>query len=144
MCLATCYGELTCKKLILGTFNNVSELLESLLWTGIFESTDAHLLPESNSGEKSVIYYRPILTRMTQLRNIWKSEIVNNGDSQRTELLSYMNRTTLDIIGLVNYNFNALDSDQMPNELSTAFSTLTSPENKTILSILQMLFPVLG
>ncbi|KAF8816754.1 hypothetical protein BYT27DRAFT_7076267, partial [Phlegmacium glaucopus] len=60
------------------------------------------------------------------LRDIWSTEIVKHDGAAPIECLSWMGRTTLDIIGLAgfNYKFNALSSDPDKNELMKAFSRI--------------------
>jgi len=60
--------------------------------------------------------------------------------------LSWLGRTTLDIIGLAgfNYEFNALNVNEKPNELNEAFSTIFNMESGiTFTAILHELFPIL-
>jgi hypothetical protein len=63
------------------------------------------------------------------------------------DVLPWLGKTTLDIIGLAgfDYNFNALSSSaDSPDELYTAFHTLFNPSVKIgVLQILQALIPVL-
>lgn len=102
-----------------------------------------------------------------QLRDLWVSEISRDPTATitgtRIDIVPWMSRVTLDIIGLTgmialrnkstsliyiktgfNYNFNALDTSGQPNELSEALSTMFSASQRiTILDILQRLIPVL-
>ncbi|KAF8802406.1 cytochrome P450 [Phlegmacium glaucopus] len=61
-----------------------------------------------------------------ELRDIWSTEIAKHDGVGPIECLSWMSRTTLDIIGLAgfNYNFNALTSDPEKNALMKSFSTI--------------------
>ena len=98
-----------------------------------------------------------------QLRDIWSREIVKHDGEARIECLSWMNRATLDIIGLAgklscptcihvlqlkspgfNYKFNALSDDPEKNELMKAFSTLFKAVQKTsVIPSLRAMYPVL-
>ncbi|PPQ79656.1 hypothetical protein CVT26_015782 [Gymnopilus dilepis] len=72
-----------------------------------------------------------------QLRDIWADEIIKaNG---QVEVLSWLSKMTLDVIGLAgfNYNFNALTRDGEKNELNQAFSTIF--RSGTRMSLIPML-----
>lgn len=89
-----------------------------------------------------------------------------DGGPVRIDILSWLSRTTLDIIGLAgndfdcrdykfeprgllyasgfNYEFNALNVNEKPNELNEAFSTIFNMESGiTLIAVLQELLPVL-
>ncbi|KLO13381.1 cytochrome P450 [Schizopora paradoxa] len=81
-----------------------------------------------------------------QLRDIWLQQTEVEGGPVRIDVLSWLGRTTLDIIGLAgfNYEFNALNINEKPNELNEAFSTIFNIESGiTFLAVLQELIPVL-
>ncbi|TFK35548.1 cytochrome P450 [Crucibulum laeve] len=62
-----------------------------------------------------------------QLKDIWAAELSSQGDnSRRVDALSWLNRMTLDIIGLAgfNYEFDALSDEPEKNELNNAFSIM--------------------
>ncbi|KAK7051716.1 cytochrome P450 [Favolaschia claudopus] len=62
-----------------------------------------------------------------QLRELWNRELSqSNGGKIEIEVLSWMRRLTLDVIGQAgfNYQFNALEPKGKPNELSEVFSEL--------------------
>ncbi|KAJ7140154.1 cytochrome P450 [Mycena crocata] len=84
-----------------------------------------------------------------QLRNIWLTQVATNGGSARVEAVSWLNKSTLDIIGLAgfNYRINALGtaSHEKENELAQAFNTVFSEEaGFTTLQMLEFLIPALG
>jgi cytochrome P450 len=86
------------------------------------------------------------ITKALELRDIWSTEIGKNGGEARIECLSWMSRTTLDIIGLAgfNYNFNALSNDPEKNELMKSFSALfKAGQRPSIIPILKSLYPFL-
>ncbi|KAK7028653.1 cytochrome P450 [Favolaschia claudopus] len=64
------------------------------------------------------------LQKSAEMRDIWLSQ--STTDSMRVDVLSWLNKTTLDIIGLAgfDYTFNSLNSSQ-PTELAAAFSATT-------------------
>jgi cytochrome P450 len=81
-----------------------------------------------------------------ELRDIWLSDIAKNSvdGSARIEVLSWLSRTTLDIIGLAgfNYKFDTLNVDGKPNELNEAFSTVFRSTDQIRLSdVLKSMFP---
>jgi len=82
-----------------------------------------------------------------ELRDIWSTEIAKHDGVGPIECLSWMSRTTLDIIGLAgfNYKFNALSSDPEKNELLNSFSTiLKSGRAPSIIFLLRAMYPPLG
>ncbi|TDL20680.1 cytochrome P450 [Rickenella mellea] len=97
-------------------------------------------------GPSSIRKLTPVFFRKAiQLRDVWKSELFKDSAPQRIEILSWLSRTTLDVIGLAgfNYKFHALTVDQEPNELNKAFSTLFHAEGVIrILPFLQAFFPI--
>ncbi|KAF7373489.1 hypothetical protein MSAN_00558800 [Mycena sanguinolenta] len=69
-----------------------------------------------------------------QLRDIWAAQTAKSDNGvARVEVLSWLSKATLDIIGLAgfNYKINALGAEEgaAPNELAEAFETLFSAEN---------------
>lgn len=105
------------------------------------------------------------LTRCAlQLRDTIQKLVLEN-PSEPVEVLSWLSRTTLDVIGLAgifytyhvspmnrrincapgfDYHFDALSVDEEPNELSLAFATLFhSNRSIAFLDILQAYFPIL-
>ncbi|KAJ7443571.1 cytochrome P450 [Mycena latifolia] len=82
------------------------------------------------------------------LREIWAADATQNGGVVRVEILSWLSKATLDIIGLAgfNYNINALGAQNQdtPDELATAFETLLATDNQfSALRFLQGLYPIL-
>ncbi|KAL5498061.1 hypothetical protein ACEPAH_2992 [Sanghuangporus vaninii] len=101
-------------------------------------------------GPSSIRNLTPIfLEKALQLRDIWKSEVM--AESGKTEngkvidVLSWLSRTTLDVIGLAgfDYHFDSLNVHQEPGELNKAFATLFHADGSFgILRLLQAFFPV--
>ncbi|KAI5118119.1 hypothetical protein M0805_008028 [Coniferiporia weirii] len=121
--------------------------LSRLLGDGILVTEgEKHRQQNPSFGPSSVKDFTPIFfQKALQLRDIWKSEFKEEKDTQRIEVLSWLSRTTLDIIGLAGfgYKFDALNVNQEPNELNKAFSTLFNATGAfSYLQILQSLFPV--
>ncbi|KAJ6622026.1 cytochrome P450 [Mycena sp. CBHHK59/15] len=69
-----------------------------------------------------------------QLRDIWAAQAAQGGGVARVEVLSWLSKATLDIIGLAgfNYHINALgaQSEDAPNELAAAFEALFGMETE--------------
>ncbi|KAJ7078321.1 hypothetical protein B0H15DRAFT_789063, partial [Mycena belliarum] len=82
-----------------------------------------------------------------QLRDMWAAEAARAGGVARLEVVSWLNKVTLDIIGLAGFNypinsFGARVADR-PDELSEAFSRLFKLESDfSLLRALQDFFPI--
>ncbi|KAH9951981.1 cytochrome P450 [Amylocystis lapponica] len=85
--------------------------------------------------------------KATQLRDLWKAEITDPSKPVRLNVMTGLTSMTLDVIGMAgfNYDFDALNPDGKPNELSRAFSTMFSSRigGIPILNLLQGYFPIL-
>ncbi|TFK40706.1 cytochrome P450 [Crucibulum laeve] len=89
--------------------------------------------------------------KATQLRDIWLTEIDSSEDAEghekgvsRIDVLVWLGRATLDVIGLAGfgYSFNSLTDDT--NELANAFGVIFSTARKfRMITILQVWFPFL-
>ncbi|KAJ7767044.1 cytochrome P450 [Mycena maculata] len=82
-----------------------------------------------------------------QLRDIWAAQAASNGGVARVEILSWLSKATLDMIGLAgfNYRINALgtDSDETQDELAEAFEALVAPSSDfSFLEFLQFRFAI--
>ncbi|KAF8894814.1 cytochrome P450 [Infundibulicybe gibba] len=80
-----------------------------------------------------------------QLREKWANESSKQGGTARVDVLSWLSRTTLDIIGLAgfNYKFHALDGDK-PNELNEAFATsFRSGTSLSLIPVIRAWIPAL-
>ncbi|KAF8202807.1 cytochrome P450 [Mycena galopus ATCC 62051] len=64
--------------------------------------------------------------KAVQLRDIWVAQVAQQGDVACIEVMSWLRRMTLDVIGQAgfNYRFDALDTSGKPNELNDAFTDL--------------------
>ncbi|KAJ7095055.1 cytochrome P450 [Mycena epipterygia] len=72
------------------------------------------------------------IEKAVQLREIWASQLAQNtGAATRIDVYSWLRRMTLDIIGQAgfNYDFNALEETEKPNELNQAFTELLHSPN---------------
>ncbi|KAG6834869.1 hypothetical protein H0H93_006803 [Arthromyces matolae] len=85
--------------------------------------------------------------KSVQLRDIWASQIANEESSVgRIEVLSWLSRATLDIIGLAgfNYEFDALNDHLEENELNAAFASIfRGGTTWSVALMLKALFPPL-
>ncbi|KAF7363184.1 hypothetical protein MVEN_00671000 [Mycena venus] len=97
--------------------------------------------------------------KAVELRNIWASQVADESDGGRIEILSWLRRMTLDVIGQAgppkvellksigfNYQFDALQVDKKPNELNQVFAELFhSPQSSryATLRIQQAMVPIL-
>ncbi|KAF9219209.1 cytochrome P450 [Gyrodon lividus] len=84
------------------------------------------------------------LAKAIRLRDIWSSEIAKdpstNTTGARIDIMPWLSRMTLDVIGLAgfNYDFDALNANEKPNELNEAFSTMfTATQKLSIFPVLQ-------
>ncbi|KAF9031343.1 cytochrome P450 [Hymenopellis radicata] len=68
------------------------------------------------------------LEKSAQLRDIWNAQIIEHDGILRTDVLGWLGKLTLDIIGLAgfNYRFNALNVTNETNELNAAFNKIFS------------------
>ncbi|KAG6861475.1 hypothetical protein C0995_016254 [Termitomyces sp. Mi166 len=86
------------------------------------------------------------MAKSIQLRDIWAVDIAKEGGVGRIEVLSWLSRATLDIIGLAgfNYKFDALNENHEQNELNAAFSTIFhAGTTMSLIPMLKTLFPPL-
>ncbi|KAF8131022.1 cytochrome P450 [Boletus edulis] len=89
------------------------------------------------------------LEKSVRLCDVLSAEIAKNPvgttTGARIDIIPWLSRMTLDAIGLAgfNYNFDALNANEKPNELNEAFNTVNEVMQKmTTLSILQAWFPL--
>ncbi|EJD01989.1 cytochrome P450 [Fomitiporia mediterranea MF3/22] len=83
-----------------------------------------------------------------ELRDIWLSQIAAKGieGSLKIEVLSWVSRATLDIIGLAgfHYRFDSLNERQEPDALNKAFEVLLrGDDDSRFLRILQASIPII-
>ncbi|PPQ72757.1 hypothetical protein CVT24_012797 [Panaeolus cyanescens] len=81
-----------------------------------------------------------------ELRDLWLKESAKEGGKGRIDVLSWLSRMTLDVIGLAgfNYRFNALTTDPEKNELNRAFSTIFRAGTAlNVIPIIRGMFPAL-
>ncbi|KAJ6575576.1 cytochrome P450 [Mycena vulgaris] len=90
-----------------------------------------------------------LVDKSLQLRDIWASEIASKANgSARIEVLSWVSKMTLDVIGQAgfNYRFNALDPAAKPSEMNKIFSRLFhAPRSsmQTAMRLAQAVVPIL-
>ncbi|CAL1709423.1 unnamed protein product [Somion occarium] len=79
-----------------------------------------------------------------QLRDIWAAQLPSTGEAKRIDVLSWLSRATLDIIGLAgfSYEFNNLEGSR--NELNEAFKIIFNTDQQIRpTAIIQALIPIL-
>ncbi|KAA1468431.1 cytochrome P450 [Dentipellis sp. KUC8613] len=88
-----------------------------------------------------------MVQKAVELRDYWREQIAAKGEDElETDVLSDLDKTTLDIIGMggFGYSFDALHSTKdHPNELKEALKTIFSMESESFLLFLQFIAPVL-
>lgn len=85
------------------------------------------------------------VAKAIQLRDILASEIsekASAGGSARIDIISWLSRMTLDVIGLAgfNYKFESLSVEEKPDELHRAFDTLFRASGISLVQILLLSF----
>ncbi|KAG6902666.1 hypothetical protein C0995_013358 [Termitomyces sp. Mi166 len=86
------------------------------------------------------------VSKAIQLRDVWASENDEQGGESRVDALSWLSRTTLDVIGLAgfSYKFDALSEDPKKNELNAAFAIMFKAGTRlTLIPIIRNYFPFL-
>jgi len=86
------------------------------------------------------------LSKSIKLRDVWSSMTAASEHAIRIDVMPWLSRMTLDVIGLAgfNYEFDALNSNVKPNELNQAFSVMFSAgQAVSILPILKDRIPLL-
>ncbi|KAJ6605398.1 cytochrome P450 [Mycena vulgaris] len=88
------------------------------------------------------------LEKAIQLRDIWASQVGKENGTARIEVLSWLRRMTLDVIGQAgfNYEFDALETKGTPNELNQVFTELfhSSQANRyAVFRLSQAIVPIL-
>ncbi|KAH9483603.1 Cytochrome P450 monooxygenase 205 [Psilocybe cubensis] len=88
------------------------------------------------------------IEKSIQLRDAWASETNKEGSNGRIDVLSWLSKMTLDVIGIAgfNYKFDALSTDptKKKNELNEAFSTIfRSGTRMSLIPIIRGLVPAL-
>ncbi|KAG0696180.1 cytochrome P450 [Suillus ampliporus] len=86
------------------------------------------------------------LSKSIKLRDIWSTMTAASEHATRIDILPWLSKMTLDVIGLAgfNYDFDALNETEKPNELNQAFSVMFSASQRmSILPMLQARIPLL-
>ncbi|KAH7906654.1 cytochrome P450 [Hygrophoropsis aurantiaca] len=101
--------------------------------------------PAQIQGLTSVFFEKSI-----KLRDAWISGLIQDeaGNPKRVDVMPWLSRLTLDVIGLAglwfNYEFGALDVTEKPNELSEAFGAMVAANQSVdTLPFLQTFIPAL-
>lgn len=86
------------------------------------------------------------LSKSIKLRDIWSTMTVASEHAARMDIMPWLSKMTLDVIGLAgfNYEFDALNATDKPNELNQAFSVMFSASQQiSIIPILKAWIPLL-
>ncbi|KAG5642330.1 hypothetical protein DXG03_003005 [Asterophora parasitica] len=84
------------------------------------------------------------VAKSIQLRDVLVADNASQGGISRVEVMSWLSKATLDIIGLAgfNYEFDSLNPSGEENELSAAFASLFASSTKpSIIPMLRAWFP---
>ncbi|KAG2159211.1 cytochrome P450 [Suillus bovinus] len=84
-------------------------------------------------------------SKSIKLRDVWSTMTVSE-HAARIDVMPWLSKMTLDVIGLAgfNYEFNALNATDTPNELNQAFSVMFSASQQiSILPMLKAWIPLL-
>ncbi|KAJ7235241.1 cytochrome P450 [Mycena rebaudengoi] len=90
------------------------------------------------------------IEKSIQLRDVWLGEAVKNDGVGNVDVLSWLSKATLDIIGLAggflhvgfNYKFNTLDPSTARDEFDEAFATITANQ-MNFMSLVKAHYPFL-
>jgi cytochrome P450 len=97
-------------------------------------------------GPAQIRELTPIFTeKADQLRDIWSAKIAKEDGRIRADVLSWLSKLTLDVIGLAgfHYKFDTLNADAKPNELYESFNVLfRTGSDFSLLPFLQGYFPI--
>ncbi|KZT02793.1 cytochrome P450 [Laetiporus sulphureus 93-53] len=87
------------------------------------------------------------IDKAIQLRNMWLNELSEHGQGVRIDVMSGLNKMTLDAMGAAgfNYDLDILRPDGKPNELADAFQAIFGPPTgkPAVFTVLRFLFPPL-
>ncbi|OJA09059.1 hypothetical protein AZE42_04725 [Rhizopogon vesiculosus] len=85
-------------------------------------------------------------SKSIKLRDVWSTMTASGEHAIRIDVMGWLSKMTLDVIGLAgfNYEFDALNSNEKPNELNQAFSVMFSAGQRvSLLPILKAWIPLL-
>lgn len=86
------------------------------------------------------------ISKSIKLRDVWSTMTVASEHAARIDIMPWLSKMTLDVIGLAgfNYEFDALNATNKPNELNQAFSVMFSAgQQLSIIPILKAWIPLL-
>ncbi|KAJ7144759.1 cytochrome P450 [Mycena crocata] len=86
------------------------------------------------------------IEKSLELRDIWAGQAAKSGGTARVDILSWLSKATLDIIGLAgfNYHFNSLSLSGESTELGSAFAVIfDSGMRMNVIRMLQTWIPAL-
>ncbi|KAG2131029.1 cytochrome P450 [Suillus clintonianus] len=86
------------------------------------------------------------IDKSIKLRDIWSTMTAASEHTARIDIMPWLSKMTLDVIGLAgfNYEFDALNATDKPNELNQAFSVMFSASQQiSIIPMLKAWIPLL-
>ncbi|KAG8744252.1 hypothetical protein FRC12_014843, partial [Ceratobasidium sp. 428] len=137
---------------LLNNINSLASYHEPSLWTSSSPRVGSYLLAEVQQGtiilgDLSYLTNHPWAGTLIKLKEIWLNIIKTNPEGETViEVMSWLSRATLDIIGAAgfDYHFNSLDEGD-EDELAKAFSKIFSEgQQMTVLGILKNFIPALS
>ncbi|KAF8810800.1 cytochrome P450 [Phlegmacium glaucopus] len=125
-------------------YGNYKELSASAINYVLFNNYD-YPKPEDLTYNSRKLFGNGVVTAEGDVHKHQSTEIAKHGDIGPIECLSWMSRTTLDIVGLAGFNYksNALTSDPEKNDLMKSFSTIFKAGAKpTFIPMLRAICPL--
>ncbi|KAG1855644.1 cytochrome P450 [Suillus subalutaceus] len=86
------------------------------------------------------------ISKSIKLRDVWSTMTVASEHATRIDIMPWLSKMTLDVIGLAgfNYEFDALNATNKPNELNQAFTVMFSAgQQLSLIPILKAWIPLL-
>ncbi|KAF8232559.1 cytochrome P450 [Tricholoma matsutake] len=89
-------------------------------------------------------YTQIFLEKAAQLRDIWRAKSARQGHStRRIDVLSWLSKMTLDVIGLAGFNYSINALTDQKSELNDAFDAMFNTESQsTFITRLKATFPI--
>ncbi|KAI0742833.1 cytochrome P450 [Daedaleopsis nitida] len=85
------------------------------------------------------------IDKSIELRDAWTAELNKGNEPARIDVLTWLSRMTLDVIGLAGFNYPFDNLSGKPNELVAAFTEIFNPPARiTTMMILRNFFPILN
>ncbi|KAJ6448694.1 cytochrome P450 [Mycena sanguinolenta] len=132
----------------------VRDFLRRFLGSGMFTlGIDGHkrqrrILNQAFGVAQIRLLTAVFVEKSVQLRDIWTDQVAQENGAARIDVLEWLRRMTLDVIGQAgfNYQFDTLNENGKPNELNEVFTELLhSPSSQRYrgFSLAQSILPIL-